>query len=89
MLLQISSYSQQIYDYYDWIKEKSEQNEILQVEAETLEKYLELKSQNSKWSEVKKLFTNTMDFEMYRDIQYVNGHIFYSYVDFSKSIYKP
>lgn len=89
MLLQISSYTQQIYDYYDWMKEKSEQNEILQVEAETLERYLELKSQNSKWSEIKKLFNNTMDFEMYRDVQYVNGHIFYSYVDFSNSIYKP
>lgn len=88
-MLQISSYTQQIYDYYDWMKEKSEQNEILQVEAETLERYLELKSQNSKWSEIKKLFNNTMDFEMYRDVQYVNGHIFYSYVDFSNSIYKP
>lgn len=89
MLLQIFFDSRQIYDYYDWMKEKSEQNEILQVEAETLERYLELKSQNSKWSEIKKLFNNTMDFEMYRDVQYVNGHIFYSYVDFSNSIYKP
>lgn len=30
-----------------------------------------------------------MDYEIFRDVQHINGYIFYSYMNFSKSIYKP
>lgn len=89
MLFSALFVSQQIYDYYNWLKEKTERNDILQIEADTLEKYLELNSQYNDWHEIKKIFHSPMDYDLYRDVQYHNGNIFYSYVDFSKNIYKP
>lgn len=80
---------QQIYDHYDWLKEKCHWNEIFQVEGVALQNYLELNSQRNNWAEVKATFQNSMDYEIYRDVQLINGYIYYSYMNFSKSIYKP
>lgn len=80
---------QQIYDYYNWLKDKSERNDILEVEGETMLKYLELNSQKNDWPKIRKIFHNPIDYEFYSNVQYVNDYICYSYMDFSKSIYKP
>ncbi|XP_031634996.1 uncharacterized protein LOC116348227 [Contarinia nasturtii] len=85
----IALHREKIFDYYYYLKDKSERNDILEVEAETLTKYLELNSQKNDWTEVRRKFYNPMDYEMYSNVQYVNDYIFYSYMDFSKSIYKP
>ena len=80
----------QICDYYDWLENDSEQkNEILRVEAETLDKYLELNSAGNDWLAIREIFHNPIDYELFSDVQLLNGHIFYSYRNFSKSIYKP
>ncbi|XP_055307555.1 uncharacterized protein LOC129571737 [Sitodiplosis mosellana] len=85
----IALHREKILDYYDWLKEKCHWNEILQTEGATLQKYLELNSSKNNWPEIKEIFGNSVDYEMYRDVQHVNGYIFYSYVNFSRSINKP
>lgn len=78
-------YFQKIFDYYDWLKTESERkNRILKNEKYTLEKYLELNSQKNDWTEVRKRFHNPIDYELYSNVQHVNGNIFYSYRSFSK-----
>lgn len=80
----------QICDYYDWLENDSEQrNEILRVEAETLEKYLDINSSRIDWPEVREIFHYAIDYELFSDVQLINGHVFYCYRNFSKSIYKP
>lgn len=79
---------QQVHDCYAWLKEKCHWNEILQAEAISLQKYLELNTQKNDWPEIRKLFQTSIDYEIYFDVQYLNGDIFYSYKDFSKSIFK-
>lgn len=82
--------SKQICDYYDWLENDSEQkNEILRVEADTLKKYLDVNSSAIDWLEIREIFHNAIDYELFSDVQLINGHIFYSYRNFSKSIYKP
>lgn len=79
--------SQQIHDNYDWLKIETERKKrILTNEVETLTKYLEINSQNIDWTEIRKIFLNPIDYELYSDVQYVNGNIFYNYRNFSKSI---
>lgn len=79
----------QIYDYYDWLKSESERkNWILKNENSTLTKYLELNSQNNDWAEIRRIFYNPIDYELFSDFQLVNGHIFYIYRNFSKTIQK-
>lgn len=80
----------QIYDFYKWLENESDRKkEILQVEADTLEKYLNLNTQKNDWSEIRRIFHSPIDYELYSDVQYVNGFIFYTFRHFSKSIYKP
>lgn len=80
----------QICDYYDWLENDSEQrNDILRVEADTLQKYLDVNSSRNDWLEIREIFHNAIDYELFSDVQLINGHIFYSYRNFSKSIYKP
>lgn len=80
---------QQIHDYYNWLKDKSERNDILEVEGKTTVKYLELNSQKNDWPDIRKIFHNPIDYELFSNVQYVNENIFYSYRNFSESIYKP
>lgn len=80
---------EQICDHFDWLKDKCHWNDIFQVEDVALQSYLEVNSQRNNWVSITKLFQNAMDYEIYRDVQQINGHIFYSYMDYSKSIYKP
>lgn len=83
-------HSQQIYDYYQWLeKESVRKKEILRVEADTLEKYLNQNTQKNDWPEIRRIFHSPIDNELYSDVQYVNGFIFYTYRNFSKSILKP
>lgn len=82
--------SVQICDYYDWLENDSEErNEILRVEADTLDKYLDINSARIDWVEVREIFHNAIDYELFSDVQLINGHVFYCYRNFSKSIYKP
>lgn len=80
---------QQIYDHYDWLKEKCHWNEIFQLESVALQNYFELNSQRNNWHDVKAVFHNAMDYEIYRDVQLINGYTYYSYMNFGKSIFKP
>lgn len=83
-------FQQQIYDYYDWLKNESERkNRILWNENYSLGKYLELNTQKNDFSEIRKIFRNPIDYELYSDVQLINGYIFYSHRNFAKSIYKP
>lgn len=83
-------FRQQIYDYYEWLEKESKQrNEMIKEEADTLEKYLDFNTQQNNWSEIRKIFQNPIDYELYSDVQYINSYIFYTYRNFSKSIYKP
>ncbi|XP_031634997.1 prolyl endopeptidase-like [Contarinia nasturtii] len=86
----IHLHGEKIYDYYKWLEKKSvRKKEILQVEADTLEKYLNLNTQENDWVEIRKIFHSPIDYELYSDVQYINGFIFYTYRNFSKSIYRP
>lgn len=66
-----------------------QKKEILKNEANTLDKYLELNLQKNEWTEIREIFHNPIDYELFSDVQLINGHIFYSYRNFAKSIYKP
>lgn len=86
----LNNYFQQIHDYYDWLKfDTGQRIWILKNELFTLEKYLEINSQNNDWPDIRKIFQHPIDYELYSDVQHINGYIFYSYRNFSKSIYKP
>lgn len=80
---------QQIFDHYDWLKNESEQkNWILKNENFTLSKYLGLNTQKNDWTEVRRKFHNSIDYELFSDVQLLDDHVFYSYKNCSKSMHK-
>ncbi|XP_055322565.1 uncharacterized protein LOC129578284 [Sitodiplosis mosellana] len=85
----IVMHREKIFDYYDWLTDKSHWNKILKVESNALQNYLELNSPQNNWPKIEKIFQTSMDYEIYRDVQHINGYIFYNYMNYSKLIYKP
>lgn len=82
----INWHGEKFYDYYDWLKNESERkNWIFNNENHTLTKYLDQHSQNIDWKEIRRKFHNPHNCELFSDIQFLNGHIFYTYQNPSKS----